>query len=107
MTALFESFSLTIILDIFSLSIPTLLHFSWVGKPFLDTGLAPEVIQGLHGHKSVCIIDRVQVSKRKQWEPKERSGPRQKKMWVEVELKLELDGSGEDGWRVRGLQDIT
>src|SRR5882724_6988453 len=37
MTALFESFSLTIILNVFSLSIPTLLHFSQVGKPVLDT----------------------------------------------------------------------
>src|SRR5882724_11319481 len=39
MTALFESFSLTIILDVFSLSIPTLLHFSRVGKPVLDRRL--------------------------------------------------------------------
>jgi len=37
MTALFESFSLTIILDVFSLSILTLLHFSRVGKPVLDS----------------------------------------------------------------------
>src|SRR5882724_6946967 len=39
MTALFESFSLTIILDVFSLSILTLLHFSWVRKPVLDRNL--------------------------------------------------------------------
>src|SRR5882724_7371779 len=37
MTALFESFSLTITLDVFLLSIPTLLPFSRVGKPILDT----------------------------------------------------------------------
>src|SRR5882724_3154842 len=36
MTALSESFSLMITLDVFSLSIPTLLHFSRVGKPVLD-----------------------------------------------------------------------
>ena len=28
-------------------------------------------------------------------------------MWVEVELELELDENGEDGWRVWGLQDIS
>src|SRR5882724_7283806 len=46
MTALFESFSLTIILDVFSLSIPTLLHFSWVGKPVLDR----ELLYEIHGY---------------------------------------------------------
>jgi len=35
------------------------------------------------------------------------SGPRQKRMWVEVESELELDGHGEDGWRVQGLHDIA
>src|SRR5882724_5929843 len=39
MTALFESFPLTTILNVFSLSIPTLLHFSRVGKPVLDTAV--------------------------------------------------------------------
>src|SRR5882724_9163986 len=39
MTALFESFSLTITLDVFSLSIPTLLHSSRVRKPVLDIDL--------------------------------------------------------------------
>src|SRR5882724_9128653 len=37
MTALSESFSLTIIHDIFPLTIPTFLHFSQVGKPILDS----------------------------------------------------------------------
>src|SRR5882724_5853995 len=37
MTALFESLFLTITLDVFSLSIPTFLHFSRVGKPVLDS----------------------------------------------------------------------
>jgi len=36
MTALLESLSLTIILDIISLSIPTFLLFSQVGKPILE-----------------------------------------------------------------------
>ena len=49
------------------------------------------------GHKSLCIIDWVQVSKQKWREPKERSGLRQDKMWVEVEAEIESDGSGEDG----------
>ena len=59
------------------------------------------------GQKSVCVIDRVRVSKRKQKEPKERLGPRWKNMWVEVESELESDGSREDGWRAWGLQDIA
>ena len=36
MTALFESLSLTIIRDVFSLSNPTYWHFNQVGKPVLD-----------------------------------------------------------------------
>src|SRR5882724_8165206 len=39
MTALFESLSLTIICDLFSLLIPTYLHFIQVGKPILDSHL--------------------------------------------------------------------
>jgi len=39
MTALFKSLSLTIIHDVFSLSIPTYLHFSQVRKPILDSVL--------------------------------------------------------------------
>jgi len=53
------------------------------------------------------MINRVWVLKRKQWEPKERSGQKWKRMQVEVEYKLELDGSREDSWRVQGLQAIT
>ena len=36
MTALFESLLPMLICDIFSLSIPTFLHFSQVGKPIID-----------------------------------------------------------------------
>jgi len=49
----------------------------------------------------------VHVSKRKCQEPKERLGLRWKKMQVEMELELESDGSGEDGWRAWQLQDIS
>jgi len=49
------------------------------------------------------VIDGVQVSKRKWREPKEKLGLKQKRMQVEVES----DGSGEEGWRAWGLQDIT
>jgi len=38
MTALSESLLLTLIHDVFSLSIPTYFHFSWVRKPILDNG---------------------------------------------------------------------
>ena len=58
-------------------------------------------------HKSVCMIDGVWVSKRKWKESKERLAPRWKKMRLEVESELELDGSREDGWRAWGLHDIT
>src|SRR5882724_11229355 len=48
MTALFESFSLTITLDVFPLSILTLLPLSRVGKPVLDSeyvfGLEPDIV---------------------------------------------------------------
>jgi len=37
MTALFESLLLMLICDVFSLLIPTFLHFSQVGKPILDS----------------------------------------------------------------------
>jgi len=47
------------------------------------------------------------VSKRKQREPKERSGQKWKRMWVEVESELESDGSKEDSWKVQGLQGIA
>jgi len=53
------------------------------------------------------VIDGVQVSKRKWRETKEKLGPRQKKVRVEVESELESDGSGEDRWRVWGLQAIA
>jgi len=43
MTALLESFVLTVTLDVISLSILTFLHFSQVGNPVLDTGA------GMHG----------------------------------------------------------
>src|SRR5882724_340285 len=43
MTALSESLLLMLICDIFSLSILTYLHFSWVGKPVLDTMLTSEL----------------------------------------------------------------
>jgi len=39
MMALFKSFSLMIICDIFSLLILTYLRFSWVGKPILDSSV--------------------------------------------------------------------
>src|SRR5882724_2503144 len=42
MTALSESFSLTIICDVFPLMILTFLHFSQVGKPVLDTHIHPK-----------------------------------------------------------------
>ena len=51
----------------------------------------------------VCVINGIWVLKRKWREPKEKLGPKEKSMWVEVEL----NGSGEDGWKVQGLQDIT
>ena len=51
MTALFESFSLTITLNVFSLLIPTLLHFSRVGKPILDNNL--------HHSQACNIIERI------------------------------------------------
>jgi len=47
------------------------------------------------------------VLKRKQQEPKGKSGQKQKRMWVEVESEFESDGSGENGWRVQGLHDIA
>src|SRR5882724_9611214 len=61
MTALFESFSLTITLDVFSLSIPTFLHFSQVGKPVLeslqhwDTLQTPQFI----AHRLTCPLETV------------------------------------------------
>jgi len=39
MTALLESLSLMVTLDVISLLILTILLFSWVGKPVLDKGL--------------------------------------------------------------------
>src|SRR5882724_5990734 len=59
------------------------------------------------GQKLVCIINRVQVSKRKWRELKERSGQKWKMMRVEMVSELESYGSGEDGWRVWGLHDIA
>ena len=41
MTVPFESLLLMLIHDVFSLSIPTYLHFSWVGKPILDKSHLP------------------------------------------------------------------
>ena len=59
--------------------------------------------------KIQCAIDGIWVSNRK-WQDRlgeEGSRPR-KKSRVEVEeSELESDGSGEDGWRVRGLQSIA
>ena len=61
------------------------------------------------GQKLPCTIDGIQVSNRKRWDRSREEGSRpQKKSRVEVEeSELESDGSGEDGWRVRGLQSIA
>ena len=59
--------------------------------------------------KIPCAINGVQVSNRKRQDRSRAEGLRpRKKNRVEVEeSELESDGSGEDGWRVRGLQAIT
>jgi len=56
----------------------------------------------------VCAIKGIWVSNQKRWD---RSGAERLRLWkksrVEVELELESDGSGEDGWRVQSLQAIA
>ena len=55
MTALFESFSLTIIHDVFSLPILTYLLFSWIRKPILDSGFP--LISHFNTHIVVSPMD--------------------------------------------------
>ena len=78
-----------------------------VGDMWLDPDSFQKQCGSCMDWKSVCVIDGVHVSKRKCQEPKERLGLRWKKMQVEMELELESDGSGEDGWRAWGLHYIA
>ena len=61
------------------------------------------------GQKLPCTIDGVRVSNQKRQDRSRAEGSRpRKKSRVEVEeSELESYRSGEDGWRVRGLQSIT
>ena len=61
------------------------------------------------GQKSSCAIDgkRVSNQKRRDQSRAEWSRPRKKSRTEVEESELESDGSGEDGWRVRGLQSIA
>src|SRR5882672_11494087 len=54
--------------------------------------------------KSVCTIQGDLVSKRK---PRGRSEKAWAQKWKRAEVESELEGSGGDGWRARGLQDLS
>ena len=60
---------------------------------WLEHNLHKKSCRACIGHKLVCVMDGVQVSKRKSRETKEKLGPKQKKVRMEVEPELVLDGS--------------
>ena len=76
---------------------------------WLPEGVRQKSCDQCVAQKIPCTIDGIRVSNRKRWD---RSGGEGSKPWkksrVEVEeSELESDGSGEDRWRVQGLQSIA